>query len=60
MTLPALISLVVVLVIIGLVLYLIETYVPMAAPFKLVVRVVIILALVLYLLQAFGLWAGIR
>jgi hypothetical protein len=59
MTLSALISIIVVLVILGLALYLIETYVPMAAPFKLVLRVVVILALVLYLLQAFGLWRGV-
>lgn len=56
MTLAALITVVVVLVILGLALYLIETYVPMAAPFKVVLRVVIVLALVLYLLQVFGLY----
>ena len=54
-----LISVVVVLVIIGVALYLIETYVPMAAPFKVVIRVVVILGLVLYLLRAFGLWGGL-
>jgi multisubunit Na+/H+ antiporter MnhG subunit len=56
MTLGSLITVVIVMVILGLALYLIETYVPMAPPFKLVVRVVVILALVLYLLQAFGVW----
>ena len=59
MTLSALISLVVVLVILGLALYLIETYVPMPSPFKVVLRVVVVLALVLYLLQVFGLWRGL-
>jgi hypothetical protein len=58
MTLAMLITIVVVLVILGVVLYLIETYVPMAPPFKLVIRVIVILALALYLLQAFGLWSG--
>jgi hypothetical protein len=58
MTLTALISLIVVIVILGLALYLIETYVPMPPPFKLVLRVIVILALVLYLLTAFGLWRG--
>jgi hypothetical protein len=56
MTLAALISVVVVLVVLGLVLYLIETYVPMADPIKMVIRVVIVLALVLYLLQVFGIY----
>jgi hypothetical protein len=58
MDLTALISLLVVLVIVGVALYLIETYVPMAPPFKTVLRVVVVLALVLYLLQAFGIWRG--
>lgn len=55
MTLPALVSVVVVLVVLGLVLYLVETYIPMSAPFKLVIRVVVILALCLYLLKTFAL-----
>jgi hypothetical protein len=59
MTLSALITLIVVLVILGLVLYLIETYVPMSPPFKVVLRVVVVLALILYLLQAFGIWRGV-
>lgn len=59
MTLGALVSILVVLVILGLALYLIETYVPMSPPFKTVLRVVVVLALVLYLLQAFGLWRGL-
>ena len=45
---------VIVLVILGVALYLIETYVPMAPGFKVAIRVVVILALVLYLLRAFG------
>ena len=52
------ISLLVVLVIAGLCLYLVETFVPMAPPFKTVIRVVVVLFLVLYILQVFGLWHG--
>jgi uncharacterized membrane protein (Fun14 family) len=48
------ISLLVLLVVIGLCLYLVETYVPMSPPIKVVLRVVVVLVLVLYLLQAFG------
>lgn len=51
----SLISLVVVLVILGVALYLIETYIPMSPPIKLVLRVVVVLVLVLYLLQILGL-----
>lgn len=48
------ISIVVVLVVIGLVLYLVENYVPMSPPIKTVLRVVVVLALCLWLLQGFG------
>jgi hypothetical protein len=58
MTLAALISIIIVLVIVGVVLYLVETYIPMAEPIKIVIRVIAVLALVLYLLQAFGIYSG--
>ena len=47
------ITVLVVLVIVGVCLYLIETYVPMSPPIKTVLRVVVVLILVLWLLQAF-------
>ena len=49
-----LISIVVFLVIIGVCLYLVETYIPLSPPIKVVIRVVIVLVIVLWLLQAFG------
>jgi O-antigen ligase len=48
-----LIGLVVVLIIIGVLLYLVETTIPMAAPIKTIIRVVVILAVLLWLLQLF-------
>jgi hypothetical protein len=50
----SLISIVVVLVIVGVVLWLIENHVPMSAPIKTVLRVVVVLVLCLWLLQSFG------
>lgn len=50
----SLISLVIVLVVVGFLLYLAETYIPMSEPFKMVIRVVVIIALLLWLLQLFG------
>ncbi len=47
-------TIIVVLVVIGLVLYLIENYVPMSPPIKTVLRVVVILALCIWLQNAFG------
>ncbi len=50
----SLIVLILVLAVVGLGLYLIETYIPMAPPIKLVIRVVVVIAVVLWLLQLFG------
>lgn len=44
----------IVLVILGLCLYLLETYVPMSPPIVIVLRVVVVLFSILYLLRAFG------
>lgn len=48
------IELIVLLVVIGLCLYLVETYIPMSDPIRTVLRVVVVLILVLWLLRAFG------
>ena len=48
------IQLLVVLVVVGLCLYLIETYIPMDPVIKTVIRVVVVLCVVIYLLNAFG------
>lgn len=48
------ITIIVVLVVIGLVLYLIENYIPMSQPIKTVLRVVVVLGLCIWLLNAFG------
>jgi len=48
------IQVLVVLVIIGVCLYLVQTYVPMAAPIKTIITVVVVLFVCLWLLQIFG------
>ncbi len=48
------IQLLILLVIVGVVLFLIESYVPMSEPIKVVIRVLVVLVLCLYLLQVFG------
>ena len=50
----SLVTIIVVLVVIGLVLYLINTYIPMARPVKTVLNVIVVLMLCLWLLNAFG------
>ena len=48
------IELLVLLVVVGLVLYLIEAYVPLSPPIKTVIRVVVVLLLCIWLLRAFN------
>jgi hypothetical protein len=49
-----LVTIIIVLVILGLVMYLVDTYVPMAQPIKTVLYVVVVLALCVWLLNLFG------
>ena len=50
----SLIGLVLTLVVIGVCLYFVEKYIPMAEPIKILIRVVIVICIVLFLLNAFG------
>ena len=49
-----LISLLVVLIVVGVILWLINTYIPMAPPIKTVINVIVVLVLCLWLLSIFG------
>jgi hypothetical protein len=51
----SLISLIVVLVIIGVVMYLINAYIPMEANIKRLLNIAVIIFLVIWMLSAFGL-----
>lgn len=48
------IQVIVVLIVLGLCLYLAETYIPMSPPIATVLRIVVILFMILWLLSAFG------
>lgn len=54
----SIIGLLIVLVVVGVALYLLNTYVPMAAPVKTILNVVVVLVLIVWLLSAFGLIDG--
>ena len=49
-----LVTLVIILILIGVGLWLINTYVPMAAPIKTILNVVVIIVVILWVLQLFG------
>jgi hypothetical protein len=53
------INLVITLAVIGLLMWLVNTYLPMADPYKKILNIVVIVATVLWLLQVFGIWGGL-
>lgn len=50
-----LISLVITLIVVGLLLYLVNLYIPMDSKIKNILNIVVVIAVVLWLLQVFGL-----
>ena len=55
-----LISLVVVLIVVGVLLWLINTYIPMDAKIKSILNAVVVIAVVIWLLQVFGLLGSLQ
>lgn len=55
-----LITVVVVLVVVGVALWAINTFIPMAKPVKTILNIVVVVVLCLWLLQTFGLMDSIR
>jgi hypothetical protein len=51
-----LVEIVVVLIIVGVLLWLINTYIPMAGPIKSLLNAVVVIALIVWILKVFGLW----
>jgi predicted membrane protein len=54
-----LINIVIALVIVGVVLYLINRYIPMASSIKSILNVVVVVAVGIWVLQVVGLWGNI-
>jgi hypothetical protein len=55
----SLISLVVVLIVVGVLMWLVNSYIPMAQPIKTILNAVVVIAVVLWLLNVFGLFSGL-
>jgi len=55
----SLISLVAVLAVVGLILWLINTYIPMDAKIKKILNVVVLIVVIVWLLQAFGILGSV-
>lgn len=58
MGLDSLITVILVLVILGFIVWLLMRFVPIASPFREIILFVIVLAVVLWLLSFFGIWSG--
>jgi hypothetical protein len=54
-----LINIVIALVIVGVVLYLINRYIPMASSIKSILNIVVVVAVGIWVLQVVGLWGNI-
>ena len=56
----SLISLVVVLIVVGVLLWLVNTYIPMDGKIKSILNAVVVIAVVIWLLQVFGLLGSLN
>lgn len=54
-----LIQVIIVLIIVGVLLWLVNNYIPMDSKIKSILNVVVVIVVILWLLQAFGLLAGV-
>ena len=55
-----LISLVIVLIVVGVLLWLVNTYIPMDSKIKSILNAVVVIAVVIWLLQVFGLLGSLQ
>lgn len=55
----SILSIVITLIVIGVLLWLEETYIPMAPPIKTIIRVIVIIVVVIWLLQTLGVLGSI-
>jgi hypothetical protein len=54
-----LVNLVIALIVVGVALWLINTYIPMASSIKTILNVVVVVAVAVWVLQAVGMWGRI-
>jgi hypothetical protein len=54
-----LVNVVIALIVVGVALWLINTYIPMASGIKTILNVVVVVAAAVWVLQAFGLWGRV-
>ena len=55
-----LVNVIIILIVIGIILWLINRFIPMDYKIKQIINVVIIIAVIIWLLKAFGIWNGLN
>ena len=55
-----LLNIVITLIVVGILLWLINNFIPMASSIKTILNVVVVICVVIWLLQDFGVWAQIQ
>lgn len=56
----SLITIVLAIIVVGVLLWLVETYIPMSPPIRMVLRAVVVIVIILWLLSVFGLLDSMR
>jgi hypothetical protein len=54
-----LLNVVIVLIVVGVALYVVNTYIPMASSIKTILNIVVVVAVCVWVLQAMGLWNSV-
>ncbi len=55
----SLVSIVIVLIVVGVLLWLINSYIPMDGKIKQILNIVVVIAVIIWLLRAFGVWGQV-
>jgi hypothetical protein len=56
----SLLTIILVLIVVGIVLYLINRYIPMDGKIKSILNIVVVICVIVWLLKAFGIWGGLN
>ena len=55
-----LVNVVIILIVVGIILWLINRFIPMDYKIKQILNVVVVIAVIIWLLKAFGVWNGLN
>ena len=56
----SLVTLIITLIVVGVLLWLVNTYIPMDGKIKKIINVVVVIVVILWLLRVFGVWGSIE